>query len=253
MRLVMLLALQTGWTVVAPAQAAPASAVAVAPLAPGEVLLEVEETGTVTTAGDVAKVVIPVTVFRPTAQEARKAAAAQAGRIADALRAAGIAPADVLVEEGERVMGFVGNEALTANAEMQAAHPEAAPKGVATYTIEVQLRDPAAFERLRSAAEAAGATSVARGAFSLADDSGARHAASADAVRRARMDADAYAKTLGMRVGRIVRVTERSGENGDGNAQPMFMRMMTGGNSLAAGKVETSVTVDVDFALVPLP
>lgn len=250
MRLVILAALQTGWTAFAPAQAATPAAAAVS-LAPGEVLLELEETGTTLSAADVVRVVIPVAVARLDAAAARKEAAAQAERIAAALRLGGVAPADIQVEEGTVGLGFVGNESLAASAEALAAQPVATPK-TASYTVDVRLRDPAAFERLRLAAEKAGASTVPRPSLALADERPARQAARADAVRQARADAESYARTLGLRVGRTVRVSEKSSASEIGGmSSRVIMRMVGGAPPVPAGKVETTVVVDFDFALLP--
>lgn len=250
MRLVALAALQAGWTALVPAQAAPAPSAALAPLAPGEVLLEVEETGSAVRPADVARVVIIAMATRANGAEARRAAAAQAERLAAAIRA--VSPAtDVQVEEGSGEVGFIGNEARAAKLDLPPGEGEASQK-TAAYTVRVAVRDLAAYERIRTAAEAAGAGNVAEPTFALTNERPAREAAQADAIRQARLDADSYARTLGLRVARLVRVSERTGGSDFGIAQSrMILRMVGGTPPVPRGKVETSVIVDVDFALVP--
>lgn len=235
--------------------AVPAAAqapVSVAPLTGAEVLLEIDAVGTTTSAADVATVTIPVAVSRPTAAEARKAAAAQAERIAAALRAAGVASADIRVfEPGRRGFGFEGNESAAAMGEVAEALADVQPKS-ASRTIEVRLRDPASFDRVRDAAEVAGAANVSGPVFSLADEGPARAAAKADAIARARDHAAAYARTLGLRVGRILRISERGSPNLFSLQQMQgWMQAMIGKSGPDDGRLETTVNVSVDFALVP--
>jgi uncharacterized protein YggE len=251
MRLVILAGFAFG--IALPAAAAPAQApVSVAPLAAREVLLEVDAVGKVSNPADVATVTIPVSLSRPSASEARKAAAAQAERIVAALRAAGVASADMRAyEPSHRRFGFAGNEAMEAPGEVGAALADIQPKA-ASRTIEVRLRDPATFDRLREAAEVAGAGNVAGPVYTLSDEAPARAAAKADAIAKARQQADAYARTLNMRVGRILRVSERGSPNVFSVQQMQgWMQEMMGKSGPDDGRVETTVTVSVDFALVP--
>jgi uncharacterized protein YggE len=226
--------------------------VSVAPLAAREVLLEVDAVGRVTNPADVATVTIPVSLSRPSASEARKAAAAQAERIVAALHAAGVASADMRTyEPGRRRFGFMGSESAEAPGEVAAALGDIQPKA-ASRTIEVRLSDPATFDRVRGAAEVAGAGSVAGPVYSLKDEAPARAAAKADAIAKAREQAADYARALGMRVGRILRVSERGSPNIFSVQQMQgWMQEMMGKSGPDDGRVETTVTVSVDFALVP--
>jgi uncharacterized protein len=96
--------------------------------------------------------------------------------------------------------------------------------------------------------------------YTLSDPVAARRAARADAIARARAQADDYAAGLNMRVARLVRISERSG--------PSFMEMMMGGisggdagmaalqremveNPDSAEGVNTIAFLGVDFALAP--
>jgi uncharacterized protein YggE len=118
-------------------------------------------------------------------------------------------------------------------------------------TIEVRLRDPDRFEALRTALEAAGADRVPAPEYSLANDVPARQAAKANAIARAREEAEVYARALGMEIGRELRVSERANANwGDIESMREMYRMMSGTGRAATNIVETEVKISMDFALV---
>jgi uncharacterized protein YggE len=228
--------------------APPSAAVSVAPLAADEVLLEVDATGKAVVSGDLVTLRIVVAAAKPSAREARAAVVAQAERVAAALRTAGVAAQDVrILETGRNVAMFGGDEALAIMSEGQA---QQATPSTDSRTIDVRLRNPARFERLREAAEAAGASSVSRPAYALNDEVPVRTAARADAVRKAREEAAAYAQVLGMKVGRILRVSERGVDQTLAQMQ-LMMRSLGMADGVDEGQVSVQVTVSVDFALVP--
>jgi uncharacterized protein YggE len=80
-------------------------------------------------------------------------------------------------------------------------------------------------------------------------------AAKLEAVRRARADAEAYAAGLGMRVDRILKVSDRArtdfADLYSANNMANVMRMMRDGSAMPARDIETRARVSVDFALVP--
>jgi hypothetical protein len=249
-RLVILLACAVAF---APLSMVAAQSVAVAPLAPEEMLLEVDATGAVSSPADLVTVVIPVSASKATAAEARRAAVQQAEKVASAVRAAGVPAADVSITEPSRrsMFGFEGSEEVMQAMSAQEGQSAATPR-TDLRTVRVRLRDPAAFEKIRDAAEAAGAATVPAPSLALADEAPARAEAKSRAVQKARAEADSYARSLGMRVARILRVSERTSPN-PGNPQQwaLLVRMMTGGGETSQGRVETQITLSVDFALAP--
>jgi uncharacterized protein YggE len=120
-----------------------------------------------------------------------------------------------------------------------------------------------------------GATNASGPGFSLVNNAAVISAARTDAIARARADAEAYAAGFGLRVGRIIRISERgqssryqqnyAGYSGD-NSNIIVSSRVSGASSPAAragpvttssapgifgGMIVQSVTLWVDFALVP--
>lgn len=226
--------------------AAPASAQSPGPpLAAGETLLEIQAEGASRAPADLVLVRVPIQSSGPTAAEARAANAVLIERVSSAARTAGVAPADIRVVPTSR-MGFAGNEALEALIRTEGEAPQ-----VAVATIEIRLRNPAIFEEVRRAMEQAGARNVPEADYRLADPTAQRRAAKAEAIRRAREEAAAYAERLGMSVGRVLRVSERAPVNfPDFTSYQDMLSAMAGGEKVADGVFETRVRVAVDFALV---
>jgi hypothetical protein len=222
--------------------------VPVAPLSADEVLLELEVTGMARTPGDVARILIPVSRTGATAAEARSALDAETGRILAAAGRAGVAAGDIRVNPAQDLRaGFVGN-GFADEALMGVDAPGArAPQHTATASVEIRLRDPEAFRRVRDAVETAEA-SVPQPVFTLSDNAAALREARADALRKARAEADDYARALGMRVGRLVRVTAAGGPEHEAYFELM---VMMGRDAREARTVETRVNVSAAFALVP--
>jgi uncharacterized protein YggE len=227
--------------------AVPAVAQTATPLAPGEVLLEVDAAGTVHSRPDAIRLFVVAKSTGETAGKARAANAALVERISAAARSAGVDAADIRPGSGPwwRV-GFISDPS-------EAALPAfARPSGrTETAMLDIRLRDAAKAEAVRTAVEQAGADAVQGPVYALENDSTARRAAKEDAVRRARVDAEEYAGALGMQVARILRVSERTGPAADpAEVEAMFATMNNLGNA-SAGEIETRVRIAVDFALAP--
>jgi uncharacterized protein YggE len=225
--------------------AAPAIAtdVPVTPLAPDEVLLELASTGLSHNQADKVTAQVTVSASASTSAEARRLVASQVERFRAAARAAGVAADDIKVEHPQR-FGFVGNAAYDLPEELP--QPQ---KATASAVIEIRLREPSRFGAVRDALEAAGATNVAGPAYDLSDDRTAREQAKADALAKGRAEAEAYARSLGMRVVRLVRVSERpTTEALSAEMMQNMMKQLSGGSD-AGPDVETTVSVTMDFAL----
>jgi uncharacterized protein YggE len=146
---------------------------------------------------------------------------------------------------------FVGNEAYEEVAEAASAQVAPAPTGFDLRMIEITLRDPRRAEQLRAALEEAGIAVVPRPTFSLSDETLARRAAYSQALQRARSDADAVAAAMGMRVARVLRVSQRIGEGAVGWTVYAAIRQAYGLTDSGEPIAETQVRIDVDFALAP--
>jgi uncharacterized protein YggE len=217
-------------------------------LNPGELLLEIAADGVSHVVADKVTVAVTLNSTGATAAEARAANAALTAHIVAAARSAGVNGADVrIVERRSGALGFMGNEAIESLIQSQSSDP---PK-VESSTVVIRLRDPKRFAALRDALEAAGADHVPDPLYELDDNVAARRSAKADALRRARDEADVYARNLGMSVGRILRVSERPGPNyEDAEGLQLLVRRTMGASEGPANDIETRITLAVDFALV---
>ena len=242
MRLVIALALALG-----AAGAAAAQPVSTAPLAARELLLEIDAVGAVRTPADRVVLTIELQATAATAAAARFDLAAREERLIAAAIAGGAERGDIEEARRDGLAGLYANETLAQMAAQQAGQDQQ----TARRTLEVAIRDRSAIERIRSALEAAGGN-VAGPSYLLTDDAAPRQAARAQALARARADADAYAAALGMRVGRIVRVSERATiETASADMVQTMMRRFNGTTGGPDPEIETSVRVAVDFALLP--
>ena len=234
--------------------AAPVAAQVAPTLNPGETLLEVASTGEAFAVPDRAVINAGVTTLAPTAAEAATANAQKMQQLVAALRSAGVAAADTRTsmvnlspnqtwtrEDGPRITGYT-----------------------ATNNLTIMLRDPAKAAAIIAAAFGGGANNVNGPNFSLSNSSAALTAARADAVKRAREQANAYAANFGMKVVRVIRISERG-------QQAMYQPIVvTGslaglpppppppapvppgaGTPVETGHVEQDVNLWVDFALAP--
>lgn len=239
-----------------------AQPVTTAPLAANEVLLEVNATGSVTARADMATLSVAIRVQASTAEEARRDAEAQVRRITEAARRAGIAAADIEAGEIQTYSDEMYGNTMTMDTNMAMMEANAAmaaeemvdaaytPMVAATGQMTVKVRNIARLEAVQAAiAEAGGYASAT---YTLSDTAGPRREARVQAIAAARADAEAYAAALGLRVLRIVRVTERSGMD--------FFSMMMNENAMRARmgmgeqtepRIETMMSLGVDFALAP--
>jgi uncharacterized protein YggE len=214
-------------------------------LAPNEVLLEVEPTGVAHNIGDNISLTVPLSATAATAAEARRQLMVQFNRLSATAHTAGVQPQDVTLQWPRR-LGFIGNEG-------RAAADGPKPKQLSSASLVISVRDPARLESLRDALESAGAD-VGEPIYSLSDEGAARQAANAEALRKGRDEADAYARALGMRVARLLRVSDHPESNTyDVETMQNMMRMMMGNGTAKSGDVETDVRLSMEFALAPVP
>lgn len=261
MRLVILALL--GSTALLAGQAAVAqSPVAVAPLASGEVLLEVNALGVARTRADVVTLTASVNSTGATEAAARAETDARLARLAAVARSMGVSAQGIRAMAVPMVYAPPAPPPPPAPPRPIAVAPPAPPSAIgaarslrrsAYGNMEVRLSDPGRVDALRRALEVAGADNVSPPVYALSDERAARRAARADALATARADAEAYAASLGLRVLRMVRVTERVGLDvlsmlGGNRNLPGRLRARGEG---AGSEVETPVMVGVDFVLGP--
>lgn len=119
---------------------------------------------------------------------------------------------------------------------------------VAKNELELRIRDLARAPEMIDALFEAGANSVEGPFFSLSDPRPAQREARRKAAAAAREQAETYADALGMRVVRVLQLSEES------------ETALMGSNSLAgasvapsvdSGVLQTRITINVDFAMAP--
>lgn len=219
-------------------------------LRPGETLLEVQAEGEVMVKPDMALINVGVVSTGTTARDATAANARDMERIVEAIEAAGIGDADIRTRQISVTPRFVHESP----ADWQ-GQPEISGY-IAINSVAVTVKDLSKAAAVIDAAFDAGANSVNGPSLGLADDSKALADARRDGIAKARAEAETYAESLGMRVARVLKVSER----GRGELPidvAMSDMLMAGGAAQAMappverGELRQTVNVWVDFALVP--
>lgn len=258
MRIVIAAALLAAFSVLTTAPAAADGPASVPQLAPGEVLLEVNGLGMVRSPATLATVTGTAEGRGPTEADARRALAAEVERMTAAARAAGAPAADIRVTPvavGEAIDTAIYDEGLPGESDEAGRARREARRYQARSTVTVRLREPTRAPALQATFGAAELWNPQQPLYELIDDSEARRTARTRAVAAARTDAESYAAALGMRIVRVLRVTERTGLDFLGMAVSESNRLMQGWRSFAdaqaEGQVETYVLTGVDFVLAP--
>ena len=217
-------------------------------LAPGEVLLKIEADGVAKSRPDLMGIGAGVVTTGRTARAALAANNALANRLLDAVRAQGVAPRDVRTEELSVKPQFDKTDEQRANDE------DRSPRivgYVATNTLRLTLRDLGKAPDIVNALFEAGANNVHGPSFGLSDPAPAQREARRAAVAAARSQADEYAAALGMRISRVLRVSE----HGDFDEENGNYITVTGSRisptPLEPGEISTRIQVWIDYAMVP--
>ena len=253
-------------------QGAAASPVTTQPLAANEVLVELSATGEAVSRADLPTLTYSFMSRGATEADARRAHDERVARLREAGRAAGaeIEVADpvalgptpdyaMTMDTLEMAVDAAADavEAGAGAAEAAAIEaPEEPPIPEAVQgTVTFRVRDIARVDALNQALTADGADEglAPEIAYSVNDDSGARRQARADAIAKARADAEAYAAAMDMRVARIVRVSERSGMDLMSMmfSNPAWAQQIEQMGQPQGPDISVRVVVGVDFALAP--
>lgn len=189
------------------AQAQPAAAPAIAAQA---TTLNLSAYGEVRTAPDMATINLGVTTTGATAQEASSANAQRMNQVIAALRKAGVAERDIQTS------------GLNLNA--QYAYEQNQPPRLTGYQasnqVTIRVMDLARLGQAIDAAVSSGANQMNGIGFALRDPAAAENEARRRAVRALQSKADLYAQATGLRLGRLVNLSE-----GGGYAPPPPMPM----------------------------
>jgi uncharacterized protein YggE len=187
----------------------------------------------------------------PTAREALAANSALANRLVDVVRSNGIEPRDVKTTELSVDPQF---EELSEVAAERAEREHRSPRilgYVASDKLELRLRDLAKAPDVMDGLFAAGANYVKGPEFSLSEPAPIQRLARRAAVDAARVEADTYADALGMKVARVLRVSERGDFDYDDTDQIVVTGSRIRRTPVEPGEITTRIRVWIDYALIP--
>ncbi len=166
-----------------------------------ETLLTVHASASTRTAPDLAIVTLGVVASGATARAAQAGQNTRMSAVMAAVRAAGVADNDV------QTVGF--------SLDPQYVYRRGQPARIAAYqsrnVVAIRVSNLAAVSGLIDATVADGANELQGIQFTFEDDEASRDAARAKAVETARTRARAYAAAAGMRVARVLSITEPGG------------------------------------------
>lgn len=224
--------------------AIPAIAVAQAgPPTSNETVLAVSATGSVTAVPDIATITVGVTSSRPASTAASRENAEQAQRLIDALHTIRV-PDHAIRTTGVTLEAEHGRD--------KDGDPTDRITGYrASNRLSVRLTDVERTSAVIDALVEAGATDLQGPVFGFADDTPLLARARIDAVRRARIQAEDYARALGLNIARVIRVSERSSADQSDGANDIIVTGTRRSTPVRPGEQRIQVTVWIDYALAP--
>lgn len=217
-------------------------------IAAGGTLLVISAEGRSSRTPDLAVFSAGVTTQGKTAREAMSANAAAMSKVFAQLKQAGIAERDVQTSTinlnpiyGQPVLderGQVVREPLIIGYQ-------------AMNMVSIKQRDLKGFGKVLDALVVSGANQISGPGFEIDNPAAAQDEARVNAMKAARSRADLYAKAAGLRVVRILSISE-GGYNPPTPVMYAKAEMAdTASTPVAAGQVETSVSVNLQFELAP--
>jgi len=212
-------------------------------VAPGDTLLTITADGKSARTPDVANFTAGITTIGRTASAAMAANAAAMTRVIGALKAAGVADRDV--QTSNLSLNPVYDNAAPGNAD----HPRITGYQ-ATNNVAVRARAIGEMGRVIDTLVDAGANEVSGPNFAIDHPEAALDEARTSAMATARSRADLYAHATGLKVLRILSISESGGYS----PQPMvFMarKAMAASTPVAAGEVAVDINLTVQFELAP--
>ena len=219
-------------------------------VAAGNTLLSVSAEGHTNRVPDLAVFTAGVTSQGSTAGEALSANSAAMNRVVQALKRAGIADRDIQTSNLNLNPVYAPQRQLP-DGTIDPPQPRIAGYQV-NNQVTVRQRNLAQFGRVIDTLVEAGANQVNGPSFQMDDGDAAADEARGDAMRRAR--ADLYARAAGLRVVRILSISEGGGYVPQPPVMYARMAMADAGGSpspVSAGEVTTQASVNVLFELAP--
>lgn len=207
--------------------------------------LDLGAEGVVKAAPDMATVTLGVTASAATAQAASQAEAQKMTAVVSALKARGIEARDIQTS------------GLSLNASYE--FPQNAPRKLTGYEasnrVTIRVRDLARTGPVLDAVVASGANDIQGIAFGLSDPKPLQTEARLQAVSALTAKAQLYASATGMKIVRLVNLTE--GSDGAPPPMPMFKAMSARAAAAEAvtpvegGEIEVRATVTATYELAP--
>lgn len=204
-------------------------------------LLSISAQAEASRAPDIAMLSTGVVTQAADANAAMRANAEQMSKLTTAIKAAGIADRDV------QTSGI--------NLNPQYRYAENQPPVITGYqasnTVNLKVRDIGKLGQVLDALVASGANQINGPTFEIEDAEGVQDEARAAALKKAQQRAEVYAASLGMRVRRIVSISEGGGFQAP--SRPMMaMRAMADSiqtTSVSPGESTLAANLDVVFEL----
>ncbi len=220
-------------------------------MAAGSTLLTVSAEGRSARKPDLALFSAGVTSSGKTAGEALSANSADMTRVIAALRRAGIADKDIQTSQISLNPVYAQQRPRT-DGTMEPEQPLIVGYQV-TNTVSVRQRKLGEFGAVIDTLVSAGANQVNGPSFQIDNPDEALDEARTEAVAKARLRANLYARAAGLKVLRILSISETSGYAPQPNV--MYSRAMAadagGAPPVAAGEVALNASVTVQFELAP--
>ncbi len=231
------------------AVAAPAAAQQVpAPtLTANAALLTVSAEGRTMQAPDIATFSAGVTNQAATASAALAANSADMTKVIAALKRIGIADRDIQTSDLS-LNPIYAPQRPQPDGSMIAEQPRIVGYQAAN-TVTVRQRKLAEYGRVIDTLVAAGANQISGPGFAVENPDPATDAARAEAVTKARARAELYARAAGLKVARILSISESGGWSPP--PAPMYRMSAKADAPVQAGEMALGVTVTVQFELAP--
>ena len=203
--------------------------------------LDVTATGEVTRVPDVAIITAGVVSRSATATGALQDASARMAKVLAALKRAGVADRDIQT----------GNVSLNPEYRYPQNESPQLTGYTATNQLTIRFRDIAASGKILDALVSQGANQINGPSLTIDKPEAALDEARANAVAIARARAEAYARSLGLRVVRIVAVSESGGYAVPPPMPPMvaMVRMEAQSTKIEPGEQKLQVSLAMTFEL----
>ena len=245
MRISMKAAIVSAATVMAAAVplAAPAQTIGLETMVPAEgTVLDITAEGRTTRVPDVATIRAGVVSQASSAAAALSDTAARMARVLAALKRAGVAPRDVATA----AVGLSPQYRYAENATPVITGYQA------TNGVTIRFRDVAKAGPILDALVAEGANQIDGPSLSIDRPEIALDEARADAVKRARARATLYASAAGMKVARLISISEAGQDAGGNGPQPMVYARTVSAEAksqVVPGERDVTATLSVRFLL----